>query len=803
MRGSSTRLARRPGSWLASSLLAVLAAAPLAAQVAAPEYSSFASNVIVPQRRSIAWRPGASVQITEVSADIAILEQTSATTLTISLRNPSRQRLEAELLVPVPDGAAACGFTFQGAGKEPTARLLPREEARRIYDAIVARIRDPALLEFAGYNLIRSSVFPVEPGGTQKVRLTYENLLPADGQRVDYVLPRSEALDYTVAWKISAEIRSKRAISTVYSPSHDIDTTRTAPGHLKVSIRPEAARNPGAFRLSYLFEDKDVSASFLAYPDPRVGGGYFLLLAGLPASDEKDAERQTIQREIILVLDRSGSMSGEKIEQVREAALQIIAGLEDGEAFNIIPYSDTVEAFRPKPVVKTPETEREAREYLKGIRARGGTNIHDALLEALRQEATPGRLPIVLFLTDGLPTIGQTSEIAIREVAMKSNPDARRIFTFGVGVDVNTPLLERIASVTRATATFVLPREDVEVKVGRVFRRLSGPVLAAPQLAVLDAEGRPAAGKIRDLAPSLLPDLFEGDQLVVLGQYLAEGTLRFSLQGNYLGQERTFTFSFDSSSATTRNAFVPRLWASRKIAYLEDAIRDLGAAHGLNITPHQVTDPRLRELVDEIVRLSTEFGILSEYTAFLAEEGTDITDHGGNLTLAGGNFVRRSLRDRSGVGSVNQDLNRMAQKGQSALNFRNYFYNADMDRVSVTTVQQLADKTFYNRRGRWIDSQVASMEKEVEPRRVVEFASEEFRELLGRLVAQGRQSCVSLPGDILMVVDGEAILVKGPTGETDAAPAREALQIEKRSEVQEQSPYSPPRSSSSSSPYNR
>src|SRR6516225_8080343 len=156
--------------------------------------------------------------------------------------------------------------------------------------------------------------------------------------------------------------------------------------------------------------------------------------------------------------------------------------------------------------------------------ARGGTNIHDALLEALRQPPAPGALPIVLFMTDGLPTVGQTSEAAIRELALKGNPHQRRVFTFGVGVDVNTPLLEKVAYESRATTTFVLPGEDVEVKVAGVFQRLKGPMLADPTLTIGETNARRRA---RELIPGRIPDLFEGDQIVVLGQYVGDQPLEF------------------------------------------------------------------------------------------------------------------------------------------------------------------------------------------------------------------------------------------------------------------------------------
>jgi Ca-activated chloride channel homolog len=732
--------------------------------VAAPR--AWATNVIVPQSRAfVSSGPTTTkaIEITSVEAGVVILEQSATTTIDIGLRNLTNSRQEAELLLPVPPGAVVRSFTFEGAAAEPTAELLPKDAAKSAYESIVAKVKDPALLEFAGYNLIRSSVFPLDPRGTQKVRLTYESLLVADGNRIDYELPRSESVDQPIPWKVSVRIKSKRPISTVYSPTHQLEVKRTDENIVSVRLAPDAGNQPGSLKLSYLLDTDGVSASLFAYPDGK-GGGYFLLLAGVPAAPPAGKGGPAIKREITLVFDHSGSMRGEKIEQVREAARQIIAGLDEGEAFNIILYSDTVELFAPGPVVKSADTARKADEYLRNAQPRGGTNIHDALVEALRAKPADGMLPIVLFLTDGLPTMGQTSEAAIRDVATKSNPYNRRIFTFGVGTDVNAPLLDKMAAETRAVATFVLPKEDVEVKVGQVFKRLVGPVLADPDVAVVDAAGKPALGRTTDILPGKVPDLFAGDQLVLTGRYTGDAPLEFRLSGNYLGHTRTFKFRFDLAGATTRNAFVPRLWASRKIAGLLDAISQMGAK-----TPAEVAavsqDPRFKELVSEVVNLSTEFGILTEYTAFLARQGTDLTKKDQVLAEAGRNFDSRAVQTRSGMGGVNQMVNGGAMRSQSQLNIDNGYYDQNMNRVSVTTVQQVGDLAFYQRGNRWVDSRLVTDPARQAPVETVVIGTEAYRALTTRLAGENRAGAVSLSGEILIQIDGKPILIRAPEAE--------------------------------------
>lgn len=680
-----------------------------------------------------------AVQVTQVDARIDLADQIATTTLDIALRNPTSRPLESELLVPVPQGAVLKAFAFEGGHAEGTARLLPRDEARRIYDSIVAQTRDPALLEFVGHAVVKSSVFPVPANGTQKVRVTYERLLEADGARLDYVLPRSEAVEYAVPWKMTMRIKSSSRIASVYSPSHEISVKQSNDHEVSLSC---VTKDPGAFRVSLLRETKDeMTASLLAYPDPKIGGGYFLVMIAPP---KPTTDAAPIKREVTLVIDRSGSMVGPKLDQVKAAALQVIEGLNDGEGFNLIVYNEAVEMFTAQPVIKNAETTQQARDYISALRVSGGTNIHDSIVEALRQKPVEGMLPIVLFLTDGLPTIGQTSEKAIREAVAKGNPHQRRVFTFGVGVDVNTPLLSRIARETRASAEFVLPKEDVEVKVSRVFDRLRGPLLTRPVLRVLNDPNR-----VSDLIPSPLPDVFEGEQILLSGTYRGEAPLHFQLTGASAEGERKFDFTFNLDKASTANAFVARLWASNKIAVLSEAIRDLGADGATANTS---------ELVNEIVRLSTQFGILTEYTAFLAEEGTSLAATASNATRASGYYSDKAMKTRSGAAAVSQADNLQKAAESKQLNVRNRFLDAKMEAVEITAVQQCQAGALFNKANRWTDANAAKAGRA--PDRTIEIGSTEFGQLVDELAADNRQGLLALRGELLIAHRGQILLVR-------------------------------------------
>ena len=671
----------------------------------------------------------------------------------------SRVRQEAEILLPVPDGSAIRNFDFDGTGAQPSAQLLNAKEAREIYDRIVAQMKDPALLEFAGCNLIRSSVFPVEPNSTMRVTLTYEHLCAYESGRIEYMLPRTENIAYRVPLTLTATLRSRHPISTAYSPSHALETARVSGNEIKVSIAKSAATEPSAFKLYFLPETNGVSATFFACPSDRTTGGHFLIVAGLPSVPESAAQR----RELIIVIDKSGSMGGEKMEQAREAARQVIEGLMPGERFNIIAFSNTVERFSAAPVEKNTETIKSARNYIASIQASGGTNIYDALEAALEQPVAPGFLSMVFFLTDGQPTVGQTQEHSIRERTKTNNPSERRVFTFGVGFDVNAPLLDAIASDTRASSTYVLPNENVEAKVGNAFKKLKGPTLINPSIRFVDSNGNEQPGIAIDILPSRLPDLFDGDQLIVMGRYVSGSNgLTAILSGNYLGVKREFKFSFSMNQANLKNAFVSRLWASRKIGELTDEIRRMGAT----TKPNNVTDPKLKELIDSIVALSTEYGILTEYTAFLAREGTNLNDAVNVAAVATDNYVRTAQAKRDGIGAVNQSLNIVASKSQINDNRRNGYYDDSMNRVEIANVQQIGNRAFFQRNGQWIDSRAFNSKNGTEttdsvtPDETVVVGTESYRALVEKLAASNIEGMTSLTGEIIVVIDGKTICVK-------------------------------------------
>lgn len=696
-----------------------------------------------------------SVSVKSIEVNASIDRQASLTTMVIEMQNTDSRQQEGQALLPVPKGAVLRKYTLDGVEGKFSAKLMAREEARRIYDSIVSQLKDPALLEFAGDGVVKSSVFPIPAGGTVKLEIQYECLLEQDGGRVDYYIPRSQSLDYKVPWKVKVSWKSNRGIASIYSPSHPIQLKHKSPHEAQITAA--GPLQPGSFRLSLLTkENKDANATFYGFPDPQGKGGHFLMLMTPPAPDEN---AKKWKRELTLVIDKSGSMAGEKMDQVKAAALQVIEGLEDGEAFNVIVYNEAVESMAQAPVVKSRRSLLVAREYLKNIRVSGGTNIHGALHKSLGQASIRGYLPLVMFLTDGVPTIGETNEKSIRQMVQKNNPHKRRIFSFGVGVDVNTPLLSGISTVTRAVASYVLPKENVELKVAQVFRRLAGPVLQYPKVTVIGADGAERPGIVNDMIPNALPDMYHQDQVILLGRYEAAEKIQFQMQGKAINGEQKYRFIFDARKADVRHGFVPRLWATRKISVLVEALRDIGAQHAGGGNTLNRNDPKVKELIDEVVRLSLRYGVLSEYTAFLAKEGAPLAggDQIRNFKMAADNIEMRALNDRVGYSSVNQEFNLKRDKDAACLNVHNSHWNAKMKKSQVAEVQQIGNKTYYRRNGSWDD-----VEKDTVPANttIVELGSKGFSTLVDELLKQNEQGCLSLPGNIQVSLNGKNYLIK-------------------------------------------
>lgn len=546
--------------------------------------------------------PTPQVRVTALAITSQIRDGVASTEVRQTYRNEGGADAEAECILPLPPGAAPDRFTITMNGKDTPGEVLDAGQARKIYEEIVRKRRDPGLLEYFGNGCVRARVFPIAPRGESQVVIRYRHLLPMTGGIAEYRFPlRATTASGLPTERITLEcqIESKVALKTIYSPLAGIDVQRKGEHAARVSFENQKGQIPERdFSLFLGASDQAFGLSLLSTKRPG-GEGYFLLLA-TPKQDWPEAQRQG--RSITFVVDTSGSMQGQKIQQAKEALRYFLRSLRPEDFFNVVTFSTEAQPlFRTvQPVGKDALDQAIAK--VDSLEAKGGTNIEDGLKNALGATLTnvDGRalLPIVVFLTDGQPTIATTDPKTLQDRVAAANASKARIFVFGVGNDVNTQLLDKIAEQSRADRDYVREDENIEVKTGALFTKLSHPVL-------VDVALRFDGIETLETHPKDLPDLFCGSRLVVFGRYRGEGSKSIRLQGKVDGKPVEYVYEASFANAPSQHDYVPALWAQARVAHLLDAIR----LHGSQ-----------KELVDEVQRLGREFQIVTPYTSHLVLE---------------------------------------------------------------------------------------------------------------------------------------------------------------------------------------
>ncbi|HEY5911887.1 MAG TPA: VIT domain-containing protein [Verrucomicrobiae bacterium] len=556
-----------------------------------------------PPRHPPAPRPYvfAPLEVNWVKVQSRINDQVAVTSVEQEFYNQNATRLEGTFVFPFPRGAHLDKFSMEIDGKQVEAELLPAEKARGIYEDIVRKLKDPALLEYAGRDMFKVRIFPIEPHSTKKIALSYTQLLKADSGLVNYTLPLSTEKFSAKPIKtvsVKVDLATRRPLKSIYSPSHKVEVKRDGPNRATAGYEASDVQPDSDFTLYFAPEKDDLGVNLLTHK--RSGeDGYFLLLTS-PGVDVK--QRSVIPKDVAFVLDTSGSMAGKKLEQAKKALQFCVENLNDGDRFEVIRFSTEVEPLFEKLVDAAKENRARAEEFVQGLKAIGATAIDDALKKALalRPDKDSASRPfVVIFLTDGRPTIGTTDEEQILADVRKANTGRTRVFCFGIGTDVNTHLLDKITEETRAFSQYVLPEEDLEVKLSSFYSKIKEPVLANPVLRF--------TGDVRTarLYPSPLPDLFKGEQLVLVGRYSGQGDSAVIIEGSVNGSDKKYTYETGFPQQNEDNEFIPRLWATRRVGYLLDEIR----LHGEN-----------SELKDEATELARKYGIVTPYTAYLIVE---------------------------------------------------------------------------------------------------------------------------------------------------------------------------------------
>jgi Ca-activated chloride channel homolog len=535
-----------------------------------------------------------------------IKDQIATTEVDQTFYNPNNQRLEGTYIFPIPKNAQIDKFSMDINGKMMDAELLDAGKARQIYEDIVRRMKDPALLEYAGQGMFKLRIFPIEPNSEKRIKLKYSQLLASDNDMIGYLYPlNTEKFSAQPLRSVSVkvELESAKPLKSVYSPSHNVEVKRDGANKAVIGYEAANVKPDTDFQLFYSPDTGgEVGINVLSFNDSAdKEGGFFLLLAS-PAAELTGA--QIIKKDVAFVFDTSGSMAERgKLEQAKKALDFCLRSLNQGDRFEIIRFSTEAELLFGRLTEASESNVTKGEQFVSSLKALGGTAIADALNRAVELGADSpdqGRPYLIVFLTDGMPTIGPTNEDeVVRAVMQKKGSRQIRIFSFGVGNDVNTHLLDKLTEQTQAASQYVLPDEDIEIKVSNFYSKVNAPVLSNPRVSYSDNI------KVSKIHPAPLPDVFKGEQLMVLGRYTGSGSTAITLSGDVNGEKRSFVYEASFVSGSEEYGFIPRLWATRRVGYLLDQIRLNGES---------------KELRDEAAELARKYGIVTPYTAYLIVE---------------------------------------------------------------------------------------------------------------------------------------------------------------------------------------
>ncbi|MEN8154298.1 MAG: VIT domain-containing protein [Acidobacteriota bacterium] len=661
--------------------------------------------------------------------DVNIDDVIAVTRIDQVFYNPTSRRLEGYYLFPVPEKGVIKKFSMFINGKETPGELMDAKKAKKIYEDIVRRLKDPALLEYSGRRLFKARIFPIEPYSEKRVKISYSETLYKDNSTVEYIYPlNTEKFSAKPLHnvRVKVEVKSAGNIRNVYCPTHNVEIIRKGKNRIIAAYEEKNVKPDMDLKLYYDTGKEDIGVSLRTYKKRGEDGYFFLSMSPGFAKNN----RKFLPKDIGFVLDVSGSMSGEKLSKAKKALKFCVENLNPGDRFEIIKFSTEAESLFSKLEKVNIKSKREAKLFIDDLRAIGGTNIDEALDMALNVNISGNRPYTIIFITDGKPTIGETNEERLLNKLKKRNISDTRIFTFGIGNDINTHLLDKLTRLTRAFRSYITPEEDIEVKISGFFTKIESPVLTDLKL------GFGRGIKVRKVYPRGLPDIFKGSSIQIFGRYSGSGSSKIVLEGRLANRNKKFIYEGDFTGFSLSDDFIPQLWGARRIGYLLDQIRLNGES---------------KELKNEIIILAKKFGIITPYTSYLIVEDEKIqvrrrgldrrhqvlapatAEYDGFGKKSEGEF--KSMQKKNGSNSVRaskevQNLNKasnfaQSRQGEARLIFKDKLGNLKNLARQFRNVQ---GRAVYNSGRYWVDSQI-QVEKPKKNRKI-QFAGKEYFDLL-------------------------------------------------------------------------
>jgi len=626
--------------------------------------------------------------------------------------NPYPVEVSGRYVFPIPEMAALSDFKVRLDGRPQTVTIMSQGETNLYFQQAIKDHQDPTLLAYIDGETYALEV-TLPPHSAKEMILEYEEMLtPRSGlYRYLYVLgtERYSASNLQEV-SVTVDLRSSKGVASVYSPSHAVTVERVGPNRVRATYTDRDVAPTEDFELYYATPGQEFGAGLLNYE--KDGLGYFLFLFS-PSSTA--AATDSIPKDIVVVIDRSGSMSGEKMEQAKGALQFILRQLGEKDRFSIVDFDDVVSVLDVSLLPVSNRSIQDASRYVDQLYARNNTDVERALttgLDILAESEEREAAKVVVFLTDGLPTAGVTDERLIAQSVRRANDGVgASVHVFGVGYDVNTHLLDQLAVENHGAVVYVEPGQSLERALTEFYGQIAHPLLTEVEIAF---EGM----KVSEVYPQQVPDLFVGSSLVLTGKYRPSSRLvTVRLTGQTAEVKREYAASFVLKTDSDQ-AFIPRLWATRKVGQLLDRVRVEGESEAL---------------VAEIKALGLGYGIVTPYTTLLIQSQESGAASAANMSLyrqdldgdgqwdynsvSGGATVKARLQNQAYQSAQQANLARGANVANyGAKNFVQVSqYAVDLELLDDQEMIDLADQS--------ADEWVAA---NLKADRVVEFGSAEY-----------------------------------------------------------------------------
>ncbi len=544
-----------------------------------------------------------AIAISKYDATVKIQDHVATTHVDQTFRNELNQEVEATLIFPLPDGALITEMYYHFNGVRYKANVREKKEAQAAYDAKIRRTLDPALLQELGDNIFKLQIAPIFGISDVRVEITYTEILPfALGKSTYTHLLKTTGLSPKPLNRMSLTIEAATQTSwvAVESPSYigssAHQVTMLTPSLARITLGDESFVPTKNYRLELMAKRTGVEMGTLTYvpvPSDSFGDKPFFLSWVIPP----DAGENALPRSVTFVADVSSSMTPKRMDQLREAMLSFIDQLMPQDRFNILTFSTGVVTFRNDLVDANPTNIAEARQFVQRMQALGLTNISEALRRSVQFDYRTSSANAVVFLTDGQPSWGEQNETVILDSLLRWNTKNVAVYPITVGEEVSISLMRNIAKKTGGFLTEIAADDSIAVMVRDHLRRISMPNLTEMALSY--------GGLMTfDVQPSTLPNVSVGGRVMQYGRYEVGGTYPVTLTGSVLGLDFSLTKDVNFGDPANSNRAVARLWARAQVDALLEEIGRVGER---------------KELVDAVITLSIQFGILTKYTALYAD----------------------------------------------------------------------------------------------------------------------------------------------------------------------------------------